>query len=64
MIERNQGDTVYNIHVHPVKMNLIELEIKDEIISLDRNMSIKDLKCFILQIVQQPFFLKFHMSND
>lgn len=33
-------------------------------ISLSKEISIKDLKCFVLKTVNQAFYLKFHLQND
>ena len=59
-IERKQGTMAYTIKVHSGANE----ETRDETLSLSEDISIKDLKCIVLSVVNQAFFLKFHMSND
>ena len=61
VIERNQGTTVFTIKIHPQCHEEESYQVDE---CLTRNMSIKDLKCYILKLVDQAFFLKFHMQND
>jgi len=63
-VEANKGNVTYNIRIHPLKNGDEDDVIKEEMITLNEGMTIRELKSYILSITKKPFFFKFHMDND